>query len=103
MALRRTAKRGDGWIGAGNTPEEVPVLMDKLAALRKEYGREHLPFESLVGVYALPDRALFERMRDTGMTGGLNMPFAFALGERSSLSEKKKMMERFAEEVIRHF
>ena len=34
MALRRTARIGDGWIGTGNTPEEVPPLMEKLARLR---------------------------------------------------------------------
>lgn len=103
IALRRAARTGDGWIGAGNTPEEVPRVVRKLNNWRAEYGRDHLPFETLVGVHAMPDRALFESMQGSGMTAGLNMPFAYALGVRSSLDAKKKMMEQFAEEVIRHF
>ncbi len=103
VALRRTALLGDGWIGAGNTPEEVPVLMSTLQDLRKQYGRDHLPFETLVGVYAVPTLDLFKSLQDTGMTSGINMPFAFALGERSSLDDKKRMMEQFANDVIRRF
>ena len=37
------------------------------------------------------------------MTSGLNMPFEYALGRGSSLDAKKRLMERFAEDVIRHF
>ena len=77
--------------------------MNQLQTLRREYGRDHLPFETLVGVTAVPDRALFESLEDTGMTSGLNMPFSYVLDTRSSLDDKKKMMEQFAEDVIRHF
>jgi probable F420-dependent oxidoreductase len=103
VALRRAARVGDGWIGAGNAPKDVPGVIQQLQELRREYGRDHLPFDTLVGVYAVPDRLLFESLLDSGMTSGLNMPFAYALGTRSSLDDKKKMMETFAEDVIRHF
>lgn len=103
IALRRAARIGDGWIGAGNAPEDVPRVMSKLRELRKEYGRDHLPFDSLVGVYAKPDKALFDSLKDSGMTSGLNMPFAYVLGTRSSLDDKKRMMAQFAEDVIRYF
>ena len=42
--------------GAGNTPEEVPALMRRLQALRREYGRDHLPFETLEPMLALTQR-----------------------------------------------
>ena len=103
VALRRAARVGDGWIGAGNAPEDVPKVMRQLQTLRREFGRDHMPFETLVGVYAVPERALFQSLEDTGMTAGLSMPFPYVLGTRSSLDEKKKLMEQFAEEVIRHF
>ena len=103
IALRRAARVGDGWIGAGNDPEEVPQVIERLQALRREYGRDHLPFDTLVGVKAIPDRQIFESLLDSGMTSGLNMPFAYALGTRSTLDDKKRMMEQFAEDVIRHF
>jgi len=103
VALRRTAAKGDGWIGAGNTPEEVPGLMRKLAELRREAGRDHLPFETLVGIYARPDLELFRRMEGTGMTSGLNAPFTYVIGPRSTIDAKKRFMDEFAESVIRHF
>ena len=103
IALRRTAAKGNGWIGAGNSPEEVPGLMRKLAELRREAGRDHLPFETLVGIYARPDLDLFQRMEGTGMTSGLNAPFTYVLGPRSKIDEKKRFMDEFAESVIRHF
>ena len=103
VALRRAARVGQGWIGAGNTPEEIPGVMNRINELRAEYGRQDEPFTSLVGVKAEPSRAVFESLLDSGMSAGLNMPFAFALGVPSSLDDKKRMMERFAEDVIRHF
>ena len=104
VALRRAARVGDGWIGAGNDPQDIPQVMARLRELRREYGRDHLSFDTLVGVHSVPDRPLFESLVDSGMTSGLNMPFPYALGTpRSSLDDKKKLMERFAEDVIRHF
>ena len=103
VALRRAARLGNGWIGAGNSPEEIPGVMQQLQELRQKYERDQLPFDTLVGVNAVPDRSLFESLLDSGMTSGLNMPFAYALGARSSLDDKKMMMDKFAEDVIRHF
>lgn len=102
-ALKRAAFRGDGWIGAGNTPDEVPGLMVQLQQLRKEAGREHEPFETIVGLKAAPDLDMFKRLHDQGMTSGVNLPFYFSLGKRSSLDDKKRAMEKFAKEFIRPF
>ena len=44
-ALRRAARLGDGWMHAGGGAEPLEVLLPKLAAYRKEYGRERAPFE----------------------------------------------------------
>ena len=40
VALDRTARTAQGWIGAGNTPEEVPGILAELERLRREHGRE---------------------------------------------------------------
>jgi probable F420-dependent oxidoreductase len=103
VALRRTARVGDGWLGAGNTPEEVPGVMAELARLRAEAGRADEPLETLVGIYAEPDLDLFRRLEGSGMTGGIHLPFHFAFDGPSTLDQKKALMERFAERVIRHF
>ena len=103
IALRRTARIGDGWIGTGNTPEEVPGVMAELARMRAEAGRSERPFETLVGVYAEPEVDLFRHLEAAGMTSGIHLPFAFAFHGPSSLDQKKRLMEDFAERVIRHF
>ena len=103
LALKRTAKYGDGWIGAGNRAEEVKPLMDELHRLRVDAGRERLPFDTMVGLFEEPALSTFQSLEGTGMTSGLNMPFEYALGKGSSLDDKKRFMEKFAEDVIRHF
>lgn len=103
VALRRTARLGDGFIGAGHLPEEVPTVMGEIAALREQAGRSGAPFETILGVYGEPSVDLYRRLEDTGMTSGVHLPFPFAFGGRSTLDQKKRLMERFAEDVIRHF
>ena len=78
-------------------------MMAELDHLRQEAGRSDLSFETLVGMYADPDVDLFRRLEDSGMTSGIHMPFAFAFDGPSSLDQKKRLMEDFAENVIRHF
>lgn len=103
IALRRAARIGDGWIGAGNTPEQVPGVLAELTRLRREAGRLDRPFDTLVGVYAEPEVGLFRRLEDAGMTSGIHLPFSFAFDGPSTLEQKKRLMETFAERVIRHF
>ena len=103
VALRRTARIGDGWIGAGNAPEDVPVVLGQIDRMREEAGRADAPFESLVGVYADPSVDLFRRLEDQGMTSGIHLPFSFAFDGPSTLDQKKRLMERFAEQILRHF
>lgn len=100
LALKRCARYGDGWIGAGNHLHEVAPLLKTLHDLRLEQGREHLPFDTLVGVRAQPTAALYRQLADIGVTSSLASPFPFVLGKRSSLDAKKRVMEKFANDVI---
>ncbi len=103
VALRRAARLGDGYIGAGTAPEDVPQLLGRLHALRVEYGRDHLPFEAMLGLTAEPSLDLFRRMADQGLESTVAPPFAYVLGKHSSLDDKKRMMEQYAETIIRRF
>ncbi len=102
-ALRRAAQRGDGWIGAGNHPDEVPGILAELKRLRAEAGKGWEGFETIIGLTTPPDVDTFKRLRDQGMTSGVSYPFLYSLGLRSSLDDKKRVMEQFANSVIRHF
>jgi alkanesulfonate monooxygenase SsuD/methylene tetrahydromethanopterin reductase-like flavin-dependent oxidoreductase (luciferase family) len=101
VALRRAATKADGWIGAGNTPEEVPGLLAEFRRLRGEAGREQLPFETVIGLSTPPDLATFQRLDEAGMSGGVSYPFTFTAGKRSTLDDKKRVMEDFARRFIR--
>ncbi|MEH6551562.1 MAG: TIGR03619 family F420-dependent LLM class oxidoreductase [Pseudomonadales bacterium] len=45
VALKRAARLGDGWIAAGGTADDFSPIIDRINVLRKEYGRDQLPFE----------------------------------------------------------
>ncbi|MEQ9462251.1 MAG: TIGR03619 family F420-dependent LLM class oxidoreductase [Haliea sp.] len=99
-ALQRAAFHGEGWLGAGNAPEEVPAIMARLRQYRTEAGRGSEPFETIVGLTTPPDLDTFRRLEEQGMTAGVNLPFSFALGKRSSLDDKKRYMESFARQFV---
>jgi probable F420-dependent oxidoreductase len=46
VALKRAARIGDGWMhGGGGDESDLPTLLGRINELRKEYGRDHEPFE----------------------------------------------------------
>ncbi len=103
IALRRAAQQGDGWINTGNRADEIPALMTTLADLRAESERIDEPFETLCGLYDSPDAGLYKNLYEQGMTSAINLPFSFTLGERSTIDEKKQLMENFANKIISQF
>jgi len=112
-ALRRAATLCDGYMGPGHTLEEVPQLVQTLTQLRREAGRADKPFDIVVPLLPIdmnrgPDD--YKRLRDLGVTstflppfdaGGVDRDRTAGLGRRSSLDDKKRMMERFAETLLR--
>lgn len=103
VALERAAYKAEGWIGAGNMPDEVPGILAEFKRLRAESGRAHEPFETMIGLATPPDLATFQRLHEQGMTGTVAYPFKYSLGDRSSLDDKKRVMETFAKQFIRPF
>jgi alkanesulfonate monooxygenase SsuD/methylene tetrahydromethanopterin reductase-like flavin-dependent oxidoreductase (luciferase family) len=105
-ALRRAAALGDGWIGAGHLPDQIPEVLSELRRLRREAPRTpdqpdpDRDFEAIVSVSAPPDVQRLQRLAEQGMTGYVNWPFKYLLGPESSLDEKRAVMERFAEQII---
>jgi alkanesulfonate monooxygenase SsuD/methylene tetrahydromethanopterin reductase-like flavin-dependent oxidoreductase (luciferase family) len=47
-ALRRAALTGDGWLHGGGKPADLPVLLGRLAELRREHGTAGRSFETIV-------------------------------------------------------
>ena len=65
-ALRRAARRGDGWVGMDSTVESAGAFVARLQQLREDAGRADLPFEVTVGgsVRSLDD---VRRWEDAGV------------------------------------
>ena len=58
----------------------------------------------MLGISAEPTLALFQRLQDDGLQSTVAPPFQYALGSRhSSIDQKKRAMETFANNIIRHF
>ncbi len=100
VALRRAARIGDGYIGAGTAPADVGPLLARLHALREEYGRDHLPFEAMLGISDMPSYDLYASLRDDGLESTVAPPFQYILGKHSSLDDKKRAMEQYATQII---
>lgn len=100
-AMRRSA-RLDGFLSAGDKAEDVPGVIAELNEMRRELGRDHIPFEiifPLTSGYNLDD---FKRVEDAGAHGIMAHPPKYRIGPQSTLDQKKAEMERFAENFIRH-
>jgi hypothetical protein len=81
----------------------MPPLIARLNAMRREAGRDHLPFEVVMVLTEPWDPGLFRRAEDLGVTAIQLLPPYFSLGRRSTLDEKKVFWESFADKVLRHF
>ncbi len=100
-AFRRTAQLADGWLGTGTDPEQAGRDLAELARLRAEAGRARQPFEAIVPLTTAPEADVLRRLEDQGAHGTVSYPFLYTLGPTSSLDQKRRYLEGYAENVIR--
>ncbi len=101
VALRRAAQLGDGWIGTGQAPEEVPALLQTLREFRERAGREAEPFETIVPITVPPEIDLLRRLeQESGMSATTSYPFSYTIGPSSTIDQKRDLMMRFGGDVI---
>lgn len=99
-ALRRAARLGDGWMGTGQDPAEVPALLRRLRELRADSERANEPFETIVPLITPPDVDLLRRLGDEGMTSATAWPFSYTLPPNATLAQKTDSLLRFGESMI---
>ena len=97
-ALRRAA-RNDGWLGSGNAPEEIPGLVEKLTAYRKEQGVDG-ELDIIVAVTAPPSPDLVHRLEAAGATGLVSYPLLYTIGPGTSHDQKRVALEQYGNEII---
>lgn len=101
-ALRRAARVGDGWMHAGGGSESLDDMLAELDRLRKEYGREHLPFEIHVGSIDAFSVDGCRRLEEQGVTDvviGFRDPYV-AQQDTQPLQEKIDLLRGFADTVV---
>jgi len=99
-ALRRAARLGDGWLGAGNSVAEAEEILASLARMRAEAGRADEPCENIVPLTEQPSPDDVTRLAGLGAHGMVNYPFVYTCGPDASLQQKLDMMAAFGENVI---
>ena len=99
-AFRRAAQLGDGWMSSGDDPEDLPRVVERLETLRREAGRDRLPFETIAALRVPADIDLCRKLEDQGVTAIVNWPFTYTVGPTSTVDEKRRVLERYGEEII---
>lgn len=101
-AFRRAARLGDGWMHAGGSPEELGAAIERLAALRAEYGREKVPFQIHASSFDAYQVDGVRRLEDQGVTDlvvGFRNPYTRA-PDTQTLQEKLELLRGYADRII---
>ncbi len=104
-AMRRAARVGDGWIPAMSTkPDDFEVMLAEMHRLRAEAGRSDHPFEIIVALAAIPDKDLYARFEDLGVSGIMCAPWLTRSPSKDrygyDADHVRQRMERFAETFL---
>lgn len=97
-ALRRAA-RADGWIGVNYTEQALLPILARLRGIREAVGDAHRPFQVVVSRPPDFDREMAARYAAAGVTGMVNRPTIFAVGETASVAEHESAMREFVDLV----
>jgi alkanesulfonate monooxygenase SsuD/methylene tetrahydromethanopterin reductase-like flavin-dependent oxidoreductase (luciferase family) len=99
-ALAR-ASRHDGWMATTHEENDIYPLLENLRAVREEQGTADKPFEVWTGVIN-PDEGTHERLAAAGVTmvNGCNFLDADGRTALSSIDDKKRRLEAFAERFL---
>lgn len=103
VALRRAARQGDGWIHAGGGDgTDLGAMIDRVNALRAEYGKDKDPFE--IHVISMDGFSVdgVKRLEDLGVTDvivGFRYPYTTE-PDTQPLTEKIDLLTQFGERVI---
>lgn len=98
-ALRRAALLCDGWVGYAYAWDDALRYVEKLHALRREYGRDGEPFDIMLALLEPPSVDLFKRAEDVGITAVMCRPWVGMEGV-ADVEAYREPIERFAETII---
>jgi probable F420-dependent oxidoreductase len=97
-ALRRAARRADGWISSGLSPDTVAESIATLRQMLHDLGRDARQFEFVASVP--PDLELIKQMRDAGATAVFNLATPAEIAGQVTVQQKLDSVRRYADEII---
>lgn len=74
--------------------------VEKLTALRREYGRETEPFDILLALLEPPTPDLYKRAEEVGITQVMSAPWMGVDLPPGGVERYREPIERFAETII---
>jgi probable F420-dependent oxidoreductase len=98
--LRRSARLGDGWLGAQSSAADLATLIERLRALLDDAGRgdEPFPIQATPIVPATPEA--MADLAGIGLTGVITVPWYFSGGDPNDPGHQDESLAWFAETVI---
>ena len=90
------AERCDGWISAPQGFDDLVDCLRRIHRLRRDLGRDHLPFEVTTKLPSTADRAEVLRHADIGVDR-ITVGSATAAQRHVSLEQELEQMERLAD------
>jgi probable F420-dependent oxidoreductase len=97
-AMRRAARKGDGWITGNFTRETIGGMLLTLRQMLKEAGREIDQFELIAPVG--PDLEFIKMLRDLGVTSVIDLSSRRDIGPDKTLQQKADYFERYSDDII---
>jgi probable F420-dependent oxidoreductase len=102
--LRRAARRCDGWMAAGGSPEDLTGWITRIQELRRECGRDTEPFDIYATSFDSFSPDGIKRLEDLGVThtsGGFGRFNPYGVeADPETLQEKIDNVRRYADDVI---
>ena len=99
-AMKRAARLADGWVTDLQTSAEIVAGIERIKEWRREYGREHLPFDVMATPSDAYDIDSYKKLAGAGVTHILTMPWPFYHGDTNDLDQKIDGVKRYADDII---
>lgn len=101
-AMRRAARKGDGWIAGNFTLRNLPEMIATVRKMRAEAGRASEPFCLIAPSREAPVDS-YRRLEEMGVTDIINLPEVDQIGPSASQGQKSDYIERFADKYLHPF
>jgi probable F420-dependent oxidoreductase len=97
-AMRRAARRADGWITGNFTTESIGPTLARMRTYLEDAGRDASQFEIIASCHA--DIDLYRRLEDLGVTSIVDLASRSKIGPRASIEQKIDYVHYFADTFV---